>query len=76
VRDEVREVAADVDPMALAELEQQEQSRFTVRVFEGAVPEQGDAVELALPVERLYLFEPRGGEAIVQASLAGAPLRG
>jgi multiple sugar transport system ATP-binding protein len=64
VRDELREVAEDVDPMALAELEQQERSRFTLRVFEGFVPRPGELLDLAVPTEHLYLFDPQTGAAI------------
>jgi multiple sugar transport system ATP-binding protein len=64
VRDELREVAEDVDPMALAELEHQERSRFTLRVFEGLVPRPGELLDLAVPTEHLYLFDPKTGAAI------------
>jgi len=64
VRDELREVAADVDPMALAELEQEQSNRFTMRVFDGPVPATGERVEVAVPVERVHLFDPTDGSAL------------
>jgi multiple sugar transport system ATP-binding protein len=64
VRDELREVAEDVDPMALADLEHQVGSRFTLRLFEGSVPRPGETLDLAVPTERLYFFDPETGAAL------------
>jgi multiple sugar transport system ATP-binding protein len=72
VREEVREVAEDVDATTREELEQQRASRFIVRLFEGGLPRQNDTIELELPpAERVYLFDPETGAAI-QPSVPGA----
>jgi multiple sugar transport system ATP-binding protein len=65
VREEVREVAADVDQTTTDELDRQRESRFTVRLFEGALPRQNEAIALNMPpTDRIHLFDPGTGDAI------------
>ena len=65
VREELREVAADVDQTTTEELDRQRESRFTVRLYEGELPRQNEAIALKVPpTERIHLFDPRTGDAI------------
>ena len=64
--DELRDVAADVDPTALAQLERARTTRFTVRRQGTDAPEVDQAVRLVVrEARRVHLFDPQTALAVV-----------
>ena len=67
VTDEARDLAADIDDAAIEHLERQantDQAAIVARFAPGSRVRVGDAIDMAVDVAQLHLFEPGSGLAI------------
>jgi multiple sugar transport system ATP-binding protein len=75
VTDDIRELAQDTDPAALASLDEQasaRQSRFVARLDARTPAQEGSVVRLAVDVAELQFFDVESGQAIYDHA---APVR-